>query len=166
MQAVSVKKLGESLWLVDMGKVQTGWFEMQMPILPAGHEAVSYTHLDVYKRQDGAWVEWPENARLKEWYGCIEANSYQQGWFVPHDVPGMVNLMGGKEKVIADLTDFFDKTPSNMLWNEYYNHANEPVHFVPFLFGKFVLLNRKAYFNACIIIENPHAVKDLTDFNF
>ena len=24
----------------------------------------------------------------------------------------------------------------------------------------------KAYFNACIIIENPHAVKDLTDFNF
>ena len=44
-------------------------------------------------------------SRLKEWYGCIEANSYQQGWFVPHDVPGMVNLMGGKEKVIADLTD-------------------------------------------------------------
>lgn len=84
------------------------------------------------RKADGAWVEWPENARLKEWYGCIEANSYQQGWFVPHDVPGMVNLMGGKEKVIADLTDFFNKTPSNMLWNEYYNHANEPVHFVPF----------------------------------
>mgnify|MGYP002711209232 CR=1 FL=1 len=74
--------------------------------------------------------------RLKEWYGCIEANPYQQGWFVPHDIPGMVNLMGGKEKVIADLTDFFNKTPSNMLWNEYYNHANEPVHFVPFLFNQ------------------------------
>ena len=88
------------------------------------------------RKADGAWVEWPENARLKEWYGCIEANSYQQGWFVPHDVPGMVNLMGGKEKVIADLTDFFNKTPSNMLWNEYYNHANEPVHFVPFLFNQ------------------------------
>ena len=88
------------------------------------------------RKADGTWVEWPENARLKEWYGCIEANSYQQGWFVPHDVPGMVNLMGGKEKVIADLTDFFNKTPSNMLWNEYYNHANEPVHFVPFLFNQ------------------------------
>ena len=88
------------------------------------------------RKADGAWVEWPENARLKEWYGCIEANSYQQGWFVPHDVTGMVNLMGGKEKVIADLTDFFNKTPSNMLWNEYYNHANEPVHFVPFLFNQ------------------------------
>ena len=88
------------------------------------------------RKADGAWVEWPENARLKEWYGCIEANPYQQGWFVPHDIPGMVNLMGGKEKVIADLTDFFNKTPSNMLWNEYYNHANEPVHFVPFLFNQ------------------------------
>ena len=40
LQAVSVKKQGESLWLVDMGKVQTGWFEMQMPILPAGHEVI------------------------------------------------------------------------------------------------------------------------------
>ena len=40
LPAVSVKKLGESLWLVDMGKVQTGWFEMQMPILPAGHEVI------------------------------------------------------------------------------------------------------------------------------
>jgi alpha-1,2-mannosidase, putative len=88
------------------------------------------------RRADGTWEPWPENARTKEWYGCIEANAYQQGWFVPHDVPGMVELMGGREKVIADLTDFFDKTPSDMLWNEYYNHANEPVHFVPFLFNR------------------------------
>lgn len=88
------------------------------------------------RNADGTWQAWPENARLKEGYGCIEANPYQQGWFVPHDVPGMVELMGGKEKVIADLLDFFNKTPSNMLWNEYYNHANEPVHFVPFLFNQ------------------------------
>ena len=85
---------------------------------------------------DGTWQAWPENARLIEWYGCIEANAYQQGWFVSHDVLGMVNLMGGKEKVIADLVDFFNKTPSSLLWNEYYNHANEPVHFVPFLFNQ------------------------------
>lgn len=88
------------------------------------------------RKADGDWVAWPENARTKEWYGCIEANAYQQGWFVPHDVPGMVELMGGKEKVIADLTNFFSKTPSHMLWNDYYNHANEPVHFVPFLFNQ------------------------------
>ncbi|MDM1295250.1 glycoside hydrolase family 92 protein [Sphingobacterium sp. N143] len=87
------------------------------------------------RKSDGSWEEWPENARTKEWYGTIESNPYQQGWFVPHDIPGMIELMGGKEKTLADLTDFFEKTPENMLWNDYYNHANEPVHLVPFLFN-------------------------------
>lgn len=84
---------------------------------------------------DGSWVEWPEEGRLKEWYGCSEANLYQQGWFVPQDIPGMIELMGGRDKVLTDLTDFFEMTPQNMLWNLYYNHANEPVHLVPFLFN-------------------------------
>jgi predicted alpha-1,2-mannosidase len=87
------------------------------------------------RKTDGAWEPWPENARIQEWYGCIESNSYQQGWFVPHDISGMVELMGGKEKTITDLVNFFEQTPENMLWNDYYNHANEPVHFVPFLFN-------------------------------
>ena len=88
------------------------------------------------RRADGSWEAWPENARTKEWYGCIECNPYQQGWFVPHDIDGMVELMGGREKVLSDLDDFFGNTPSDMLWNQYYNHANEPVHFVPFLFNR------------------------------
>lgn len=88
------------------------------------------------RRADGSWAPWPENARTTEWYGCVECNPYQQGWFVPHDVDGMVELMGGREAVLADLKEFFDRTPENMLWNQYYNHANEPVHLVPFLFNR------------------------------
>ncbi|GHT45726.1 hypothetical protein AGMMS49965_22870 [Bacteroidia bacterium] len=88
------------------------------------------------KKADGSWLEWPPEGRLKDDYGSVESNPYQQGWFVPHDIDGMVEIMGGREKVLADLTDFFDKTPSNLLWNSYYNHANEPVHHVPFLFNK------------------------------
>ena len=38
LQPVSIKKLGDDTWLVDMGRVQTGWFEMRMPTLPEGHE--------------------------------------------------------------------------------------------------------------------------------
>ena len=86
--------------------------------------------------KDGSWEPWPERGRLEEGYGCIESNPYQQGWFVPHDMEGMVELMGGNEKVIEDLTYFFEQTPSHMLWNDYYNHANEPVHFIPFLFNR------------------------------
>lgn len=47
----------------------------------------------------------------------------------------MVELMGGTERVIADLDTMFDKTPTDFLWNAYYNHANEPVHHVPFLYN-------------------------------
>ncbi|MDR6571296.1 GH92 family glycosyl hydrolase [Chitinophaga ginsengisegetis] len=88
------------------------------------------------RNDDGTWQPWPEQGRMQQGYGTIESSPYQQGWFVPHDVPGMVALMGGKERVLADLTTFFDKVPQNMMWNDYYNHANEPVHHVPFLFNR------------------------------
>jgi predicted alpha-1,2-mannosidase len=88
------------------------------------------------KKQSGEWEPAPPEGRLKEWYGCIESNPYQQGWFVPHDVDGMAALMGGREKTVQDLEAFFDSTPGNFLWNSYYNHANEPVHHVPFLFNR------------------------------
>ncbi len=88
------------------------------------------------RKADGSWEPWPKDGRLTDWYGTFETNPYQQGWFVPHDVDGMVQLMGGKEKVIADLQNFFDKTPTTFSWNSYDNQANEPVHHVPFLFNR------------------------------
>lgn len=88
------------------------------------------------RNKDGSWVAWPDSGKLTQWYGTFETNPYQQGWFVPHNVNGMVELMGGKQKVIADLNNLFGKTPENMMWNDYYNHANEPVHHVPFLYNR------------------------------
>ena len=87
------------------------------------------------READGTWAPWPDEGRTKEWYGCMEADAYQQGWFVPHDISGMVAAMGGREAVIADLDTFFIRTPKEMYWNAYYNHANEPVHFVPYLYN-------------------------------
>lgn len=88
------------------------------------------------RNEDGTWVEWPEQGRLQEWYGAMESNALQQGWFVPHDVKGMVGLMGGRKAVLKDLQWMFEQTPEDMFWNVYYNHANEPVHFVPYLFNQ------------------------------
>ena len=88
------------------------------------------------KDEKGEWEAWPKRGRLQEGFGCTESNPYQQGWFVPHDVDGMVALMGGREKVLEDLISFFENVPKNMLWNPYYNHANEPVHLVPYLFNR------------------------------
>ncbi|MGM9749121.1 MAG: GH92 family glycosyl hydrolase, partial [Candidatus Cryptobacteroides sp.] len=73
------------------------------------------------RNPDGTWMKWPKDGRLKEGFGSKESNPYQQGWFVPHDIDGMVELMGGKEKVLADLNEFFEKAPEDMMWNKYYN---------------------------------------------
>ncbi|NLU90743.1 GH92 family glycosyl hydrolase [Chitinophaga sp. Ak27] len=87
------------------------------------------------KDAKGNWSAWPTAGRLEQSYGCVESNPYQQGWFVPHDIEGLTALLGGNDKALADLENFFEKTPDSMLWNNYYNHANEPVHHVPFMFN-------------------------------
>ncbi len=89
-----------------------------------------------WKKEDGSWYEWPKEGRLAQDYGCVESNPYQQGWFVPHDIDGLAALMGGKEKTLEDLQNFFSKVPDDMMWNNYYNHPNEPVHHVPFMFNR------------------------------
>ena len=88
------------------------------------------------RNEDGSWQKWPEEGRLKQDYGCVESNPYQQGWFVPQDISGLCELLGGKSKALADLTELFSKVPDNMMWNDYYNQANEPVHHIPFLFNR------------------------------
>ena len=82
--------------------------------------------------KDGAWTKW--EGKTKHGQGCVESNPYQQGWFVPHNVQGLINLMG-EDFFVQELTAFFDKTPEDFLWNDYYNHPNEPCHHVAFLFN-------------------------------
>jgi predicted alpha-1,2-mannosidase len=88
------------------------------------------------KMENGSWEPWPEKGRLEQGYGSVESNPYQQGWFVPHDIDGLAGLLGGRKKTIEDLTRFFEQSPENMMWNDFYNHPNEPVHHVPFLFNR------------------------------
>lgn len=83
------------------------------------------------RKADGSWTQW--EGATKEGQGCVESNPYQQGWFVPHDVAGLIQLMG-RDYFLSHLTEFFEKTPSDFKWNEYDNHSNEPVHHVPYLF--------------------------------
>lgn len=83
------------------------------------------------KNADGSWTPW--EGATKQGQGCVESDPYQQGWFVPQDVAGLMDLMG-KDYFLSHLTEFFEKTPLTFKWNDYYNHANEPVHHVAYLF--------------------------------
>lgn len=86
----------------------------------------------------GGWAPWEGKSVQGQLggQGCVESNPYQQGWFVPHDIPGLTELMGGEEAIRKELINFFEQTPKDFSWNNYYNHANEPVHHVPFMFNE------------------------------
>ncbi len=85
-------------------------------------------------RKGGGWLS-PWRGRKTHGQGCVESNPYQQGWFVPHDPEGLARLMGGRARFTAELEAFFAGAPANFLWNDFYNHPNEPCHFVPYMFA-------------------------------
>ena len=84
------------------------------------------------KNADGSWTKW--EGATKQGQGCVESDPYQQGWFVPQDVAGLMDLMR-KDYFVRYLTEFFEKTPLTFKWNDYCNHANEPVHHTAYLFA-------------------------------
>lgn len=58
--------------------------------------------------------------------GYCEGTAWTYSWFVPHDVRGLVNLMGGVRHFSDRLTECFDKG--------YYIHDNEPPLHMAYLF--------------------------------
>jgi len=73
----------------------------------------------------------------------IEGNAWQYMWFVPHDVPGLIELLGGNEPFINKLDELFGAETSSTegkpiditgLIGEY-AHGNEPSHHTAFLYS-------------------------------
>ena len=69
-----------------------------------------------------------------DFFGCVESNIFQQSWFVPYDVEGLADLFG-KERVFELLERLFSKADFSALWNEDYNHSNEPCHNITHYFN-------------------------------
>ena len=80
--------------------------------------------------EDGSWMPW--RGREVHNQGCMESNNYQQGWFVPHDIEGLIELMG-QDYFDSELINFFEGADEKFMWGDYYNHPNEPNHQVPFM---------------------------------
>ncbi len=76
--------------------------------------------------------------------GCVESNIYQQSWFVPYDVVGLSKLFGEK-RTIELLERFFEKADLGALWNDDYNHSNEPCHNITHYFSMLGLPHRTQY---------------------
>jgi len=76
--------------------------------------------------------------------GCVESNIFQQSWFVPYDVIGLSKLFG-EERTIELLERFFENADFSKLWNEDYNHSNEPCHNITHYFNILGLFHRTQY---------------------
>jgi predicted alpha-1,2-mannosidase len=74
------------------------------------------------KNAEGKWFENFDPYQYE--HGFIESNSAQSTWFVPHDIEGLVELMGGKEKAIAKLNAQFE-TAKNLKFTSGTSHDAE-----------------------------------------
>jgi predicted alpha-1,2-mannosidase len=62
----------------------------------------------------------------KKMFYITEGTPWQYNWYVPQDVEGLIELMGGKEKFNQTLDAFF---ADGQYW-----HGNEPGHQIPFMY--------------------------------
>ena len=97
------------------------------------------------KNSDGNFVE-PFD-QLKSEHGFegqyVEGTAWQHSFFVPHDVDGLANLYGGKEKLVQKLDALFSSTSelhgdnvsadvSGLIGQ--YAHGNEPSHHIIYMY--------------------------------
>jgi predicted alpha-1,2-mannosidase len=94
--------------------------------------------------KDGSWKT-PTDLLSTSNEGFIEGNSWNYSFYVPHDVNGLINIMGGDEVFVKRLDELFtmyvpdkffaeteDVTREGMLGG--YVHGNEPSHHIPYLY--------------------------------
>ncbi len=114
------------------------------------------------KNSDGSWYE-PFHPRFGQ-YGnphYTEANAWQYSFFVPHNVEGLVELMGGNVGFELMMDSLFNQT-SEILGEDtedivgrigQYAHGNEPSHHVAYLYD-YIGKDEKTQFRVDQIIDS------------
>ena len=94
----------------------------------------------------GEWrTPFNPNASTHRTDDYCEGNAWQWTWFVPHDIEGLADLMGGREQMLARLDTLFTtdaKLEGEMVSADIsgligqYAHGNEPSHHIIFMYNK------------------------------
>lgn len=97
------------------------------------------------KDENGRWTEPfdPLKFGANGGYPFTEGNAWQYGWYVPHDIPALISLTGGKKTFEKKLDTFFTLTDTSGVKNDnisgcigQYAHGNEPSHHVAYLYNE------------------------------
>ncbi|MEN7548506.1 GH92 family glycosyl hydrolase [Rapidithrix thailandica] len=97
------------------------------------------------KMKDGSWRDPfdPKRSSHRVDTDYTEGNAWQHSWFVPHDVQGLINLFGSKERFITKLDSLFSESSeitgenvsvdiSGLIGQ--YAHGNEPSHHIAYMY--------------------------------
>ena len=101
------------------------------------------------RRADGSWLP---DFKIDEWGGPFtEGSSWHYSWSVLHDMPGLIELMGGEDAFAAKLDEMLAAEPTFGVGHYgfeihemtemvacrmgQYAHGNQPVHHVLYLYG-------------------------------
>lgn len=96
------------------------------------------------KDEHGNWTEPfdPLKFGANGGYPFTEGNAWQYYWYVPHDIPALITLTGGKKAFERKLDDFFSITDTSGVKNDnisgcigQYAHGNEPSHHAAYLYN-------------------------------
>jgi predicted alpha-1,2-mannosidase len=96
------------------------------------------------RQTDGTWRE-PFDPFYAMYGGdYTEGNAWQYSWYVPHDVRGLIELMGGEERFVARLDSLFTlQGPAGQFKHVediagligQYAHGNEPSQHIAYLYA-------------------------------
>ncbi|HRW63802.1 MAG TPA: GH92 family glycosyl hydrolase, partial [Bacteroidales bacterium] len=92
-------------------------------------------------KMHGAWKTPFDPAEVD--FNYTEANAWQYSFYVPQDVSGLINLMGGKEKFTQKLDELFSASTETTGREQaditgligQYAHGNEPSHHMAYLYN-------------------------------
>ena len=96
------------------------------------------------RNRDGGWQK-PFDPKFSDHLSgpYTEGNAYQWSWYVPHDVEGLINIMGGKEVFTQSLDELFNTNSaitgerasadiSGLIGQ--YAHGNEPSQHIAYMY--------------------------------
>lgn len=94
---------------------------------------------------DGSWITPFDPVSVQRPSNYVEGNAWQWAWFVPQDVEGLMELVGGQKYFEAHLDTLFT-TGSELTGDPnaaadvtgmigQYAHGNEPSHHIPYLYN-------------------------------
>ncbi|PXX29928.1 GH92 family glycosyl hydrolase [Arenibacter sp. ARW7G5Y1] len=129
------------------------------------------------KDVEGVWLE--NYDPYEHQHGFIESNGAQSTWFVPHDISGLAELMGSKEKAVDKLNEQFEaaeklgfaagNSHAQELHPEYrrvpINYGNQPSIQTAFVFSKLDRPDLTQYWSRKVVDKVFGGLSPATGYN-